>query len=89
MIRFKMILAFKRRVTTLLLALMFTFALPAMALASHDDEDKPTHDARLDQYPQSVVLDAGSAALTWFLVVLLAGLSVGVMFKSSNRTHLD
>lgn len=63
-----------------------TLAMPALAAA----QDEPTmYDARLEGYATSVTIGSGSTALMWLLVLLLAGLCVGVMFKNPNRSHLD
>ena len=80
---------FARRFTVALLAIAFTWVVPAMVWASRGDEEVPSHDARLDNYAQNVILEPGGTALTWFLTVLLALLCVGVMFKNANRSHLD
>jgi len=36
-----------------------------------------------------VTLDTGGTALSWLLLILLAALCVGVVFKNANRSHLD
>jgi len=61
--------------------------LPARVLAQ--DGEKPIYDARLQGYEGNLTLDAGSNGLTWLLLIVLAALCLGVMFKSSGRTHLD
>jgi len=59
---------------------------PGAALAQ--DEEK-IYDARLEGYPGNVTLESRSTALMWLLLVVLAALCVGVMFKNARRTHLD
>jgi hypothetical protein len=60
---------------------------PFSALAQEEDVK---NDARLEGYSTKVALDGGdSTALTWLLLVFLAMVALGVMFKSSKRTHLD
>lgn len=61
--------------------------LPVSA-ARAEDEKGPT-EARLENYPTKVTLEESSSALTWVIFLVLAGLTVGVMFKNANRTHLD
>ena len=61
---------------------------PAMALAQ-DEENSKVYDARLEGYPSNVTLDSSSTALLWLLMIVLAAMCVGVMFKNARRTHLD
>jgi hypothetical protein len=61
--------------------------LPAAALAQ---EEPPKNDARLEGYEARVQVESGdSTALTWLLLVFLAMVAMGVMFKNAKRTHLD
>jgi len=61
--------------------------LPAAALAQ---EESPKNDARLEGYEARVQVESGdSTALTWLLLVFLAMVAMGVMFKNAKRTHLD
>jgi len=61
--------------------------LPATALGQEEDVK---NDARLEGYPTKVSLESGdSTALTWLLLVFLAMVALGVMFKNAKRTHLD
>ena len=69
------------------LAGLFSFSAPALSLA--DDTTPPDHDARLDGYPQNMVLDASGTAMTYVVLCLLGGIGLGVMFISGKRTHLD
>ena len=59
---------------------------PAAAMAQDEDVK---YDARLDGYENKVHLDSDSTALTWLLLVALAMVAMGVMFKNAKRTHLD
>jgi hypothetical protein len=70
------------------LAASLSVIAPAMTLAS-DDDSALTHDARLDGYPQNMVLDASGTATTYIVMCLLGGLGIGVMFIKGKRTHLD
>jgi hypothetical protein len=61
--------------------------LPAAALAQ---EESYKNDARLEGYEARVQVESGdSTALTWLLLVFLAMVAMGVMFKNAKRTHLD
>ena len=72
------------------LAVSLTLAAPSLSRASSSDDDStPDHDARLDGYTQKMVLDSGGTALTYFVLVLMGGLCIGVMFISGKRSHLD
>jgi hypothetical protein len=61
--------------------------LPASALAQ---DEAPKNDARLEGYEARVQVESGdSTALTWLLLVFLAMVLMGAMFKNAKRTHLD
>lgn len=64
------------------------WSLAATPLAALADEKQP-YDGRLEGYGRSVTLDAGSASLLWLLLIGLAIVIMGVMFKNARRTHLD
>jgi hypothetical protein len=70
------------------LALLSAFLMPVSTTYAQDDEKPPT-EARLENYPSKVTLDGGGAATSWILFIVLTGLTVLVMFKNANRTHLD
>jgi len=73
-----------RRALPLALA---TAVLPAAALAQ---DEGAKNDARLEGYEARVQFESGdNTALTWILLVFLAMVSMGVMFKNAKRTHLD
>ncbi len=52
---------------------------------------KPTAWTRLKGYKDGPMneKDASGTGLTWFLLAILGGMSIGVMFINSKRTHLD
>ena len=61
--------------------------MPAVVLAQEEDVK---NDARLEGYQTKVSLESGdSTALSWLLLVFLAMVALGVMFKNAKRTHLD
>ena len=70
-----------------LLASLSSLASPLAALAQ--DEESKIYDARLEGYPSNMTLDAGGSGLTWLLLVVLAALCLGVLFKTAGRSHLD
>ena len=80
--------AMKRRFFGFILIAMSVLLIPAAALAQ-DAEDSKVYDARLENYASSVTLENSSTALLWILLVLMAAVCVGVMFKNAKRTHLD
>lgn len=69
-----------------LFAVACSLLMPVMALAQ---DEKPIYDARLEGYNTSVTLDGGGSGLTWLLLIVMGALCLGVLFKSSGRTHLD
>jgi hypothetical protein len=68
-------------------ALLSVLSAPAAALAQ--DDEKPIYDARLEGYEGSMTLDSGGTGLTWLLLMVLAALCLGVLFKNAGRSHLD
>ncbi|HEY7089369.1 MAG TPA: hypothetical protein VH518_14830 [Tepidisphaeraceae bacterium] len=70
--------------------------LPTSVVRAQDASDK-IYDARLEGYTEgaqnsnslTVTLESSSTALMWLLLVVMAGICVGVMFKNAKRTHLD
>ncbi len=60
---------------------------PVIVIAQ--EEESKIYDARLEGYGGTVTLQNSSTALMWLLLVVLAALCVGVMFKNAKRTHLD
>ena len=75
-----------RRLTTSLIVAFSSLMTPLTTLAQ---EESKIVDARLEGYSKNVTLDAGGTALIWLLVLALAALGVGVLFKNANRSHLD
>lgn len=76
---------FTRNVCRMAVALVLAFA--PLAARAADDDPKP--DARLEGYPSPVALNEGGAGMTWFFLIVLAGVSCGVMFMNAKRSHLD
>jgi hypothetical protein len=82
----------KRSAVRILARLVFVLVVlltPLASRASSDESQKDPYDARLQNYPQNVVLDGGGTALSYLLLIVLAALCLGVMFKNANRSHLD
>lgn len=76
------------RKLAVVLALLSAYVMP-LPTAFAQDEDKAPPEARLENYPSKVTLDPGGTATSWLLFIVLTGLTVLVMFKNANRTHLD
>jgi hypothetical protein len=76
-----------QRLIVSLLSAGFILFTPLLALAQ--DEEGEKYDARLEGYGPSATLDSSATALMWLLLIVLAALCVGVMFKNARRTHLD
>jgi hypothetical protein len=83
-----MMLNMKLRLITWLMTIVLVLGAPMAAMAQDEEEDK-IYDARLEGYSANVTLDSRSTALSWMLLMALAAVCVGVMFKSANRSHLD
>ena len=81
-----MMLNMRRRLAGSLIALL-VLAAPSGAFAQ-DDAEK-IYDARLENYPNKMTLDESGGALTWMLLIVLAVVGAGVLFKNAQRTHLD
>lgn len=62
------------------------FLSPVISFAQELDEKG---DARLEGYQVKARLADSGTALTWLLLLFLAALAVGVLFKDAKRTHLD
>jgi len=76
----------KVRLLQLVCRVLGVVLLPAMSLAA--DEDK-LPDARIQNFTKTVTLPEGGTALTWLLLILLAGICLAALFKNAKRTHLD
>ena len=59
---------------------------PAAVVAQ---EEAVKNDARLEGYATKVTVESDNTALSWLLLVFLAMVALGVMFKNAKRTHLD
>jgi hypothetical protein len=85
----------KHRVLGLCLAVLAVLWVPAKTLAAPRDEDREIVDARLegfgaaDSSAQSVTLESGGTTLSWFMLVVLSGVCLGVLFMNAKRSHLD
>jgi hypothetical protein len=89
-----MIERMKRRLIIWFCIIVPVLLTPTLALAKQYKEEKEILDGRLEGYaknaqPMSVTIEGGSTALTWLLLVFLAGICAMVMFKNAKRTHLD
>jgi hypothetical protein len=82
-----MIAQMKHRLVGWGVVLLTVLSSPLLALAQ--DEETKIYDARLEGYGGNMTLDAGGSGLTWLLLIVLAALCLGVLFKSSGRSHLD
>jgi len=82
-----MIARMKHRLLGWGVALLTVLSSPLLALAQ--DEETKIYDARLEGYGGNMTLDSGGSGLTWLLLIVLAALCLGVLFKSSGRSHLD
>ena len=82
-----MIAHMKHRLLGWGVALLTLLSTPLLALAQ--DDEKKIYDARLEGYGGNMTLDGGGSGLTWLLLIVLAALCLGVLFKSSGRSHLD
>lgn len=71
-------------------ALMCLTLLAAAQTASAEPQQAQHEivDARLEGYDRNVTLGSGTA-LTWMLLVFLAGVCVIGLFKDAKRSHLD
>ena len=82
-----MIARMKHRLLGWGVAVLTVLSSPLVAMAQ--DEESKIYDARLEGYGSNVTLDAGGSGLTWLLLVVLAALCLGVLFKTAGRSHLD
>lgn len=80
-----MMLHMKQRFLALAIACLLFAPLP-----SFGQDEAPREDVRLEGYgATNVKLPPQGSALTWFLMLALAGVCIGVMFKNAQRSHLD
>jgi hypothetical protein len=59
---------------------------PSRAMAQELEID---HDARYEGYGEKVVVEEGSAAMTWVGFTFLCAITLLGLFKDAKRTHLD
>lgn len=78
----------KRRLISIYCVLIGILAMPGMLLAASSDDEKHI-DARLVNYAKPVAVEEASTTLLWLLMIFLAIVCVGAMFKQAKRTHLD
>ena len=79
----------RRWIATLVLALGCALAgAPVVTLAQDDDVEQ---EARLEGYGgnMNVKVENDSTGLVWLLFIVMAVISLGVLFKDAKRTHLD
>ena len=60
-----------------------------VALADLLDEQPDIVDARLEGYASSVTLPPSGSVMSYFLLIVLAAVTCGGLFKDSKRSHLD
>lgn len=77
----------RRLATVLWLACL----LVPTAIARADDDELPTYDARTEGYASQYKthLENSSTLGAWALFIPLAGITLGVMCKNANRSHLE
>jgi hypothetical protein len=83
---------FGRSLRSWLAAMMLAVTLLATAMptpARADDDEPFVYDARVQGFSKPVQLPSSSTALTWLLLIVLAGACIGVMFMDAKRSHLD
>lgn len=62
---------------------------PLTALAAKSDETETDSDARQMGYKAATPLPDAGAAAAWSFWILMGMISIGVLFKSGKRSHLD
>lgn len=81
------------RILLLALCMLFTtLGLGATASAQQNQQDDlfENADGRLRGYEKGgYILEESSVALTYLALLALSAIALGVLFKSSSRTHLD
>lgn len=68
------------------IAAFLAFAVSPLAAFA---DDKEVYDGRLEGYSKPVTLPGGGTALLWMLLLFLAIIALGVLFKNAKRSHLD
>jgi hypothetical protein len=72
--------------------LLTTLLLTGLAFAPRafaQDEEAVKVDARLEGYSTPVYMAKASNTSVWFLLLVIGGITAGVMFINSKRSHLD
>jgi hypothetical protein len=69
------------------LAAAVTLLSPVLALA--DDNDLVLPDGRIAMYHDQLGLPPSGTQLMWFIFIVVAIISLAVLFKSAHRSHLD
>jgi hypothetical protein len=64
-------------------------AIALLATARVWADDNPTPDARLEGYPGPAALNDGGTGMTVTFLIVLAMITIGVMFINAKRSHLD
>lgn len=88
----KLLAALRRSLRVWVLALLVLGALmsaPAVRAASSSSEDEVLPDGRLEGYKDPVALKEGGTAATVLFMLVLLGVTFGVMFINAKRSHLD
>jgi hypothetical protein len=81
-----MIVGMKIRIA-MALAAAVTLLSPVLALA--DDSDLVLPDGRVAMYRDQLALPPSGTELMWFIFIVVAIISMAVLFKSAHRSHLD
>ena len=73
-----------------LLTVAVPLLLPALAMARPTEDESATLEGRFEGYAQQVRLtEPGSNAFTWITLIFLTIVTLSVLFKNANRSHLD
>ncbi len=75
----------------LLICLWLAWLAIPTAVVRADDDELPDFDARTQGYPAGFTthLTSSSTLGAWFLFVVVGSVTLSVMLKNSNRSHLD
>ncbi|HEV7298575.1 MAG TPA: hypothetical protein VGN72_04360 [Tepidisphaeraceae bacterium] len=80
-----------RRCSRVLLSAILSiaaFTTTATDLHAAPGDTETVIDARLEGYPSKVATE-GSTAVMWMLLMLLGIITLAVLFKDAQRSHLD
>jgi hypothetical protein len=67
---------------------LIPLALLAAPAGVFADDNTPI-DGRMEGFKEGIMASPGSTALTWLLLVGIGIVTIGVMFMSAKRSHLD